>query len=220
MSTFWKDKTVFVTGHTGFKGAWLCSWLSIRGAKVYGYSLPPTSSIDLYNLLFGVNELAGEFSEIRDFSALKSSLQQFSPEVIFHLAAQPLVRQSYRDPIDTFSTNIIGTVNLLEAVRGIESVKAIVNVTTDKCYKNNEWHWGYREVEPMGGHDPYSASKACSELITSSYISSYFGMSGIGLASARAGNVIGGGDWAEDRLIPDLIRGLNSNTKVQIRNPS
>ena len=218
MSSFWTDKRVFITGHTGFKGAWLCACLIAQGAKIYGYSLKPKCKQSLYTLLDGEKNFPGEYGDIRNLQQLKKSLQKYSPEIIFHLAAQPLVRTSYKDPIETYSTNVMGTVNILELAKDLSKLKAIVNVTTDKCYQNKEWYWGYREDEPMGGHDPYSASKGCSELITNSYIKSYYLNMGVGLASARAGNVIGGGDWSEDRLLPDLIKGLYNNEKVLIRN--
>lgn len=219
MSNFWKDKRVFLTGHTGFKGSWLNAWLSRLGAKVYGYSLEPDQIPNLFDAMELSKQSHGEFGDIRNFSQLGEAIKKFRPEIIFHLAAQPLVRKSYVDPISTYSTNIMGTVNLLEAVRNVASVRAVVNITTDKCYENNEWCWGYRENEPMGGHDPYSASKGCSELITSSYINSFFQHTNIGLASARAGNVIGGGDWSADRLVPDMLQALSLGDHPKIRNP-
>lgn len=220
MTNFWKNKRVFLTGHTGFKGSWLVAWLSQLGANVYGYSLKPISEPCLFNVIEIPKLMAGEFGDIRNFEQLSSAIKKHKPEIIFHLAAQPLVKKSYVDPFTTYSTNIIGTVNLLEAARYTDSVRAVVNVTTDKCYENREWHWGYRENEPMGGYDPYSASKGCAELVTSSYVRSFYQPAEIGLATARAGNVIGGGDWADDRLIPDLVRGLEAGSKVFIRNPN
>ena len=218
-SNFWKDKKVFLTGHTGFKGGWLAAWLTKLGASLYGYSLPPNDDLSLHNAIRLKEMMDAEFGDIRNLQQLSASIKKHNPEIIFHLAAQPLVRQSYVDPVATFSTNVIGTVNLLEAARQTNAIRAVVNITTDKCYENREWHWGYRENEPMGGYDPYSASKGCAELVSSSYIRSFYNNSNIGLATARAGNVIGGGDWAEDRLIPDLVRGFNGGAKTLIRNP-
>ena len=221
---FWKGKRVFLTGHTGFKGSWLSLWLQSMGAQVVGYALAPPTNPSLFvvtNAAEGMTSLAGD---IRDFSSLSSAFLKYQPEIVIHMAAQPLVRYSYVNPIETYSTNLMGTVHLLEASRLAGSVRAIVNVTSDKCYENHEWLWGYRENEPMGGHDPYSSSKGCAELITSAYRSSYFNPMdyanhGIALATARAGNVIGGGDWAEDRLIPDIMNALTHGNPVNIRNP-
>lgn len=209
-----------MTGHTGFKGSWLVSWLTQMGASVYGYSLEPAGKPNLFDVLEMYNLVDGNFGDVRDFLRLDGAIKTFRPEIIFHLAAQPLVKESYIDPITTYTTNIVGTVNLLEAARHTKTVRAVVNITTDKCYENKEWHWGYREDEAMGGYDPYSASKGCSEIITSSFIRSFYDSAGIGLATARAGNVIGGGDWADDRLIPDLVRGLEANSEILIRNPN
>ena len=221
---FWKGKRVFLTGHTGFKGSWLSLWLQSMGAQVVGYALAPPTNPSLFvvtNAAEGMTSLVGD---IRDFSSLSSAFLKYQPEIVIHMAAQPLVRYSYVNPIETYSTNLMGTVHLLEASRLAGSVRAIVNVTSDKCYENHEWLWGYRENEPMGGHDPYSSSKGCAELITSAYRSSYFNPidyanHGIALATARAGNVIGGGDWAEDRLIPDIMNALAHGNPVNIRNP-
>ncbi len=221
---FWQGKRVLLTGHTGFKGSWLSLWLQAIGAEVTGYALaPPTnpSLFDIAKVELGMTSLIGD---IRDLDKLQAVFAKHQPEIVIHMAAQPLVRYSYQNPVETYSTNVMGTVNVLEAVRNTLSVKAVVNVTTDKCYENREWAWGYRENEPMGGHDPYSNSKGCAELITAAYRNSYFHPEhyqehGVAIASARAGNVIGGGDWAEDRLIPDIMRAITHNEAVNIRNP-
>lgn len=219
-AAFWRGRSVFVTGHTGFKGSWLALWLQRAGAKVHGYSkVAPTQPN-----LFEVGRVAGGMSsqtlaDVRDSSALEHALIAADPTVVFHLAAQPLVRQSYSDPVETYAVNVLGTVHLLEAVRKCRNVRAVVNITTDKCYENKEWVWGYREHEPLGGHDPYSSSKACSELVTAAYRSSFFQFGAVGVATARAGNVIGGGDWAVDRLIPDFFRSADVSKSVEIRHP-
>lgn len=221
---FFHGKKIFITGHTGFKGSWLCLWLHRLGANVTGYALNPPTSPSLYDLC-GIGALVeSTIADIRDGALLTKAMQAAEPEIVIHMAAQPLVRDSYKIPVETYAVNVMGTVNLFEAVRVVKSVKAVVNVTTDKCYENREWVWGYRENEPMGGYDPYSNSKACSELVTSAYRSSYFNekeyaLHGTAIASARAGNVIGGGDWASDRLIPDFIRAILKKEKVVIRNP-
>jgi CDP-glucose 4,6-dehydratase len=218
---FWKDKKVFITGHTGFKGAWLSLWLQDCGAILTGYALAPNTTPNLFDLASVANGMESVVGDVRDLEKLTKTMSDFSPDVVIHLAAQPLVRHSYKSPVDTYSTNVMGTVNLFEAVRKTASVKAVVNVTTDKCYENKEWFWGYREDEAMGGHDPYSNSKGCSELVTSAYRNSFFNYSGSAkIASARAGNVIGGGDWAADRLIPDIFKSLENQEPVVIRNPS
>lgn len=221
---FWKGRRVFLTGHTGFKGSWLSLWLNKLGADVSGYALAPPTEPCLYNICKVDNLLSSVIADIRDGETLTKAMLASKPEIIIHMAAQPLVRDSYKDPVETYSTNIMGTVNLLEAVRHCKSVRAVLNVTTDKCYENKEWEWGYRENEPLGGYDPYSSSKACSELVTAAYRNSFFNVSdyeshGVAIASARAGNVIGGGDWAKDRLIPDCINALLKSEKVLIRNP-
>ena len=223
---FWRGKRVFITGHTGFKGSWLCLWLTTLGAEVFGYALDPPTDPSLFSVM-RLEELlaANNLADIRDGDQLVLAMQQAEPDVVIHLAAQPLVLQSYQQPAVTYGTNVMGTVNLLEAVRQCYSVKAVVNVTTDKCYENREWHWGYRENEPMGGYDPYSSSKACSELVTAAYRNSYFNPAayanhGVAIASARAGNVIGGGDWAQDRLICDCVCALLVGKKILLRNPA
>lgn len=217
---FWKGKKVFLTGHTGFKGSWLSIWLSSMGAEVKGYALRPDSNPNLFAEAAIENLLESEINDIRDFSALHESIFKFRPDIVFHMAAQPLVRASYQKPLETYEINVMGTANLLEAVRQCSSVKAVVNITSDKCYENNEWVWGYKETDSMGGRDPYSSSKGCSELVTTSFRESFLRASDIGVASARAGNVIGGGDWAEDRLIPDILRAFESSKPVIIRNPN
>ena len=220
----YKERKVLITGHTGFKGSWLCLLLNKLGADVSGYALDPPTVPSLFKEA-KIDELITSFiGDIRDFEKLTGVLQKIQPEIVIHMAAQPLVRESYKIPIETYAINVMGTVHLLEACRQTKSVKAILNVTTDKCYENREWHWGYRENEPMGGYDPYSNSKGCSELVTSSFRSSFFNPSeyqkhGVALASARAGNVIGGGDWAYDRLIPDFIRAISKGEVVKIRSP-
>lgn len=221
---FWKSKKVFMTGHTGFKGSWLSLWLSALGAEVTGYSLTPPTKPSLFELARITEMTHTIIADIRDNEALSKAIDQSKPDIVIHMAAQPLVRESYRNPVETYSINVMGTVNVLEAVRRCDSVKAVVNVTTDKCYANREWVWGYRENEPMGGYDPYSNSKACSELVTSSYRCSFFNPKeyashGVALGSARAGNVIGGGDWAKERLIPDCIHALLKNQTIIVRNP-
>jgi CDP-glucose 4,6-dehydratase len=219
---FWKNKNVFVTGHTGFKGSWLCLWLHSLGANVTGYSLKPPTTPSLFELCQLDQLIPTHYGDIRDIHTLQNALLAAKPDIVIHMAAQPLVRASYHNPVETYATNVMGTVNLLESVRtavhkGI-NIKAVVNVTTDKCYSNQEWTWGYRENDVLGGYDPYSNSKACSELVTDAYRNSYF-QNGVSLASARAGNVIGGGDWAADRLLPDCFRTLQSGGKITIRNP-
>jgi CDP-glucose 4,6-dehydratase len=219
---FWRDRKVLLTGHTGFKGAWLALWLQTLGARVSGFSLqaPPTQP-SLYELA-GVGEgMASIEGDVRDHRALRMALDCVRPEVVIHMAAQSLVRRSFSEPRRTYEVNVMGTVNLLDALRGSEDVRAVVNVTSDKCYENREWEWAYREHEPMGGYDPYSSSKGCAELITDAFRRSYFSSeNGPHLASARAGNVIGGGDWAEDRLLADIMRGALAERPIRIRNPA
>ena len=217
---FWEGKRVLVTGHTGFKGGWLSLWLRELGASVYGYSLTPTQENEFYKKVYS-NGFIGEeqLSDITDFSKIKESVNSFKPQIIFHLAAQPLVRLSYAEPVSTFATNTLGVVNILEAVRVSSLEPTIINITTDKVYANKEWIWAYREPEALGGNDPYSASKACSEIITHSYMQSFFKNSSVKIATARAGNVIGGGDMSRDRLVPDYLRSFKENEEIVIRNP-
>ena len=220
----WHGKRVFLTGHTGFKGGWLALWLSKLGAQVRGYALDPCTNPNLFTVgRVGsvVDDIRGD---IRDRASLESAMQPFAPEVVFHMAAQPLVRLSYEDPIGTYETNVIGTARVLDSVRRTPSVRAVVSVTTDKCYENREWIWGYRETDPLGGYDPYSSSKACAEIVSAAYRQSYFSTASlhehrVALATARAGNVIGGGDWSVDRLVPDLVRGFLAGEPVRIRRP-
>ena len=222
--SFWKNKKVFITGHTGFKGSWLCLWLYILGAEVTGYALHPPTVPNLFELCKVEGMVKSVIADVRDGGALSKEILAVNPEIIIHMAAQPLVRESYQNPLETYAINVMGTANLYEAVRKCRSVKSVINVTSDKCYQNNEWVWGYRETEPMGGYDPYSTSKACSELITSSYRDAFFNPEDynthrVALASVRAGNVIGGGDWAQDRLIPDCLKSLLQGEKIIMRNP-
>jgi CDP-glucose 4,6-dehydratase len=222
---FYTGKKVFITGHTGFKGSWLCLLLHSLGAKVTGYALDPPTDPSLFELCKIDKLVQSTIADVRDGESLTKAMRTAQPEIVIHMAAQPLVRDSYKIPVETYAVNVMGTVNLFEAVRQCKTVKAVINVTTDKCYENKEWVWGYRENEPLGGYDPYSNSKACSELVTSAYRSSYFNPKnysdhGVGVASARAGNVIGGGDWAMDRLVPDCVRAILKGEKVVIRNPS
>lgn len=221
---FWCGKRVLLTGHTGFKGGWLSLWLQSMGAQVVGYALAPPTSPSLFEVAEVGKDMTSIIGDIRDLERLRAVFAEYRPEIVIHMAAQPLVRYSYIEPVDTYSTNVMGTVNLLEAVRNTNSVRAVVNVTSDKCYENREWVWGYRENEAMGGYDPYSNSKGCAELVTSAYRNSYFhpekySTHGVAVASGRAGNVIGGGDWANDRLIPDIMRAITQDKPVNIRNP-
>lgn len=216
---FWRGKRVLLTGHTGFKGSWLSLWLQSLGADLQGLALEPPTTPNLFSEAGVAAGMQSAIGDIRDYDAVLAVMEAFRPEIIIHMAAQPLVRLSYQEPVATYATNVMGTIHVLEAARKVGGVKAIVNVTTDKCYENKEWLWGYREDEPMGGHDPYSNSKGCAELVTSAYRRSFFEQSGVALASARAGNVIGGGDWASDRLVPDILRAFESNQPVVIRNP-
>lgn len=218
-SRFWHGKRVFITGHTGFKGSWLSLWLQHMGAEITGYALnPPTNPaiFDVANVEEGMTSIIGD---VRDLEKLTKVIDESSPEIVIHMAAQSLVRDSYVDPVGTYSTNVMGTVNVFEAVRNIGQVRVVINITSDKCYENHEWDKGYKETDSMGGFDPYSSSKGCAEIITAAYRRSFFNEKGVALASARAGNVIGGGDWASDRLIPDAIRAFKNNETLLIRNP-
>ena len=217
---FWRGRRVFLTGHTGFKGSWLALWLQSLGAEVHGFALEPATQPDLFTAARVEPGLASStIADVRDLAALRAAMQACRPEVVLHLAAQPLVRASYDDPVGTYATNVMGTVHLLEAVRATPGVRSVVVVTTDKCYENREWAWGYREDEPMGGRDPYSNSKGCAELVCASYRASFLAAGGVALATARAGNVIGGGDWASDRLVPDLLRAFERGAPAVIRHP-
>lgn len=219
-TSFWRNKKVFLTGHTGFKGSWTALWLQSMGANVKGYSLEPNTNPALFEVAKVGDIMESQIGDIRDLQKLKEAMVSFNPDVLIHMAAQPLVRLSYDEPVETYSTNVMGTVNVLEASRECKNLKAIVSITTDKCYENKEWEWGYRENEPMGGNDPYSSSKGCAELVTSAYRNSFFNTpNSASLASARAGNVIGGGDWADDRLIPDILKAFQNRKPVVIRNP-
>jgi CDP-glucose 4,6-dehydratase len=219
-SEFWRGQRVFLTGHTGFKGSWLSLWLQSMGAELHGFSLEPSTQPNLFTVAQVAKGMASStFGDIRDLPTVRSVMQEVKPSIVIHMAAQPLVRLSYAEPVETYATNVLGTVHVLEAARNIQTIKAIVVVTTDKCYENNEWAWGYRENERMGGHDPYSNSKGCAELVSSAYRSSFLQSNGIALATARAGNVIGGGDWSVDRLVPDILRAFEQDLPVTIRNP-
>lgn len=217
---FWRGRRVLATGHTGFKGSWLCLWLRDLGAEVTGLSLGRPSKPALYDLARVSDGMKSLDGDVRDLAAVRAAVAESRPEIVLHLAAQPIVRRSFRDPVATYATNVMGTVNVLEAIREAHGVRVAINVTSDKSYENREWTWGYREYEPMGGHDPYSSSKGCSELVTAAYRTSFFAdPDGVRLASARAGNVIGGGDWGEDRLIPDLMRAALAGERAAVRNP-
>ncbi|HUX43108.1 MAG TPA: CDP-glucose 4,6-dehydratase [Rectinemataceae bacterium] len=224
--SFWRKKRVFITGHTGFKGSWLSQWLLMLGAEVRGYALDPPTEPSLFVALGLAGELDHCLGDIRNAEALESAMKNFKPEIVFHLAAQPLVRLSYKEPRLTYETNVMGTLNVYEAVRTCQSVQVVVSITTDKCYENREWVWGYRENDAMGGYDPYSSSKGCAEILSAAYRRSFFNSELYGrthqvaLATARAGNVIGGGDWALDRLIPDCVRFLSKGETIFIRNPT
>jgi CDP-glucose 4,6-dehydratase len=221
---FWRGRRVFVTGHTGFKGSWLCLWLQRLGAVVSGYALAPEGEPSIFRLAGVDQAMESTLGDVRDLEALRAAMLASKAEVVFHLAAQSLVRRSYAEPVETYATNVMGTVNVLESARACEDVRAVVVVTSDKCYENREWVWGYRENEPLGGRDPYSNSKGCAELVAAAYRASFFerppaGRAPVGIATARAGNVIGGGDWAVDRLLPDMMRAVAAGRRVRIRNP-
>lgn len=224
-TSFWSGRRVFLTGHTGFKGSWLTLWLRSLGAHVTGYSLAPDTTPNLFSLARVEDGIESIVGDIRNREQLLDAVRHARPEILIHMAAQPLVRQSYLDPVETYETNVLGTVHVLDAVRLVPGVRSVVIVTTDKCYENREWEWGYRENEAMGGYDPYSSSKGCAELVTAAYRNSFFNPAsyerhGVAVASARAGNVIGGGDWASDRLIPDIMRAITHGESVNIRNPN
>lgn len=217
--TFYKGKKVLVTGHTGFKGSWMCSLLLTLGAKVTGYALEPPTAPSLFELCGLQERMNSVIGDIRDLEALQKVFDEVLPEIVIHMAAQPIVRESYKNPVDTYAINVMGTVNVLECVRHTSSVRSFVNVTTDKVYLNKEWEWGYRENEELNGYDPYSNSKSCSELVTSSYKNSFFADDKVAISTARAGNVIGGGDFASDRIIPDCVRAVASRKDIIVRNP-
>lgn len=218
-NSFYKDKTVLVTGHTGFKGSWLCVMLQMAGAKVVGYALPAVGEENLFSLAHVAEGMRSVEGDIRDLAHLKQVFEEYRPEIVFHLAAQPIVRESYQNPVYTYETNVMGTVNLMECVRMTGGVRSVLNVTTDKVYENREWCWGYRETDALDGYDPYSNSKSCSELVTHSYKKSFFDELGIPVSTARAGNVIGGGDFAADRIIPDCVRAAMEHREIILRNP-
>jgi CDP-glucose 4,6-dehydratase len=225
MKNGWAGRRVFLTGHTGFKGGWLALWLTAMGAEVRGYALAPATTPSLFEAARVRERVDDVRGDIRDGARLDAAMREFDPEVVFHMAAQPLVRASYADPIGTYETNVIGTARVLDAVRRTPSVRAVVSVTTDKCYENKEWAWGYRETDSLGGYDPYSSSKACAEIVSAAFRTSYFPVErmaehGVAIATGRAGNVIGGGDWSDDRLIPDLVKGFLEGSPVKIRRPA
>lgn len=216
---FYKGKKILVTGHTGFKGSWLCEILKMAGAQVTGYALPPNTSPALFEVAKVANGMNSVIGDVTNYDSLKQVFVRCSPEIVLHLAAQPIVKIGYSDPIGTYNTNVMGTVNLLECCRQTNSVKSVLNVTTDKVYENKEWQWGYRENEPLDGYDPYSNSKSCSELVTHCYKNSYFNEMGVAVSTARAGNVIGGGDFSPNRIVPDCVRAMQGKTTIVVRNP-
>jgi len=222
---FWQGKRVFLTGHTGFKGSWMSLWLQSLGAELTGFALDPPTNPSLFEVASVSKGMRSLIGDVRDLDSLQKAIKDAKPEILIHMAAQPLVRYSYTNPVETFATNVMGSVHMLESIRQVDTVKSVVNVTSDKCYENREWVWGYREHEAMGGYDPYSNSKGCAELVTAAYRASFFNPNdysrhGVAIASARAGNVIGGGDWAADRLIPDFIRAITAGQTVVIRSPN
>lgn len=217
---FYSGKRVFVTGHTGFKGSWLCLLLAMAGAEVTGFALPPAEGINLFTLAKVAQRMHSVYGDIRDFAAVKSAFDAAKPEIVLHLAAQPIVREGYRNPVDTYSTNVMGTVHILECMRQSDRVRSFLNITTDKVYQNQGWSWGYRETDILNGFDPYSNSKSCSELVTDSYKRSFFSDRDISVSTARAGNVIGGGDFSPDRIIPDCVRAAQKGQPIQLRNPA
>lgn len=219
MLEFYKGKKVLVTGHTGFKGSWLCKILVNSGAQVTGYSTEPPTNPNLFNICGVESDIKSVIGDVRDLKHLEEVFEETKPEIVFHLAAQPIVRDSYKNPVYTYETNVMGTVNICECVRKHDCVKSFLNVTTDKVYKNNEWEWGYRENEPLDGYDPYSNSKSCSELVTHSYINSFYCDMDVAVSTARAGNVIGGGDFANDRIVPDCVRAAEKKQDIIVRNP-
>ena len=217
---FWRGKRVLLTGHTGFKGAWLSVWLTRMGAKVHGFALAPETEPSLFRLTGLAGMLDHAEGDVRDVAAIRSAVEAARPQVVLHLAAQSLVRRSYAEPLETLASNVMGTANLLQALRAAADLKAVVVVTTDKCYENREWEWSYRENDPLGGRDPYSASKACAEIVTAAFRDSYLGAKGVAVGTARAGNVVGGGDWANDRLLPDCVRAFSRGAKLRVRYPA
>ena len=217
--SFWKNKKVFITGHTGFKGSWLSIWLLEMGAEIYGYSLSTRTNPNLYDILELNKKMTSFSGDIRDYKKLKKVISRISPDILIHMAAQPLVRDSYNDPVYTYETNVLGTVNVLDVARHVNSIASILVVTSDKCYENIEKNYSYKESDNLGGYDPYSSSKGCAELVASAYYKSFFHQKAIGLATVRAGNVIGGGDWSKDRIIPDAIRAFSNDNDLIIRNP-
>lgn len=216
---FYRGRSVLVTGHTGFKGSWMCKVLAMHGANITGYSLEPPTSPSLFEEAHIADSMTSVIGDIRDLKKLNETMEKCRPEIVIHMAAQPIVRESYADPVYTYETNVMGTVNICEAVRQCDSVKSFVNVTTDKVYKNNEWEWGYRENDALDGYDPYSNSKSCSELVTASYVRSFLREKGVAVSTCRAGNVIGGGDFAKDRIIPDCVRAMERGEQIIVRNP-
>lgn len=217
---FYKGKRIFITGHTGFKGSWLCMLLTMAGAEVTGFALPPVEECSLFTLTGLEGKMTSVMGDVRNLSALQSAFSKACPEIVFHLAAQPIVREGYRDPVGTYYTNVMGTVHVLECVRQSNDVRSFLNVTTDKVYQNRQWCWGYRETDALGGFDPYASSKSCSELVTDSYRNSFFSDGSVAVSTARAGNVIGGGDFAADRIIPDCVRAMQRGVPIQLRNPN